>query len=79
MMSKKIKKAGMKFGMILGCGVEILGCGKNGIFSLESQTKRFREFGLPHNYLVIRNVDEWLYCLEMINRIECMFACRLYL
>lgn len=61
---KDMKDFLLKFGMILGYGVEILGCGKTGISSLESQTKRFREFGLPHNYLVIRNVDEWLYCLN---------------
>jgi hypothetical protein len=52
------------YGMLLGYGVEILGCGKNGISSLVSQTKRFREYGLPNHYLVIRNVDEWVYCLD---------------
>ncbi len=61
---KDMKEFLSKFGMILGYGVEILGCGKNGISSLVSQTKRFREFGLPNNYLVIRNVDEWVYCLD---------------
>lgn len=64
MICKDMKDFLSKYGMILGYGVEILGCGKSGISSLVSQTKRFREFGLPNNYLVIRNVDEWVYCLD---------------
>ena len=64
---KAMKDYLAEFGLILGFGVEILGCGKNGISSLESETKRFREFGLQDNYLVIRNVDEWIYCLNNNN------------
>ena len=61
---KDIKDFLSNYGMILGYGVEILGCGKNGISSLVTQTKRFRGYGLPDNFLVIRNADEWIYCLD---------------
>lgn len=51
-------------GMLLGFGVEILGIGKNGIAPIVRETERFREYGLEKNYLVIRTVDEWIYCLN---------------
>lgn len=53
-----------QYGIIMGYGVEILGCGKNGESSLVRETLRFREFGLSEEYLVIRNSDEWIYCLN---------------
>lgn len=58
-----------KYGIIIGYGVEILGCGKNGESSLVRETKRSREFGLSEEYIVIRNSDEWIYCLNNNNGI----------
>ena len=51
-------------GMLLGFGIEILGCGKNGKSPLVNETIKYRELGLNKNYIVIRNVDEWVYCLD---------------
>ncbi len=53
-----------RYGMLLGYGVEILGCGKGEAAPVVTQTKRFRRSGLTHEYLVIRNADEWIYCLS---------------
>ena len=48
----------------MGYGVEILGSGKNGDSSLVRETQRFRGYGLSDKYIVIRNVDEWIYCFD---------------
>lgn len=53
-----------QYGIIIGYGVEILGCGKSGESSLVKETERFREFGLSKEYIVIRNSDEWIYCFN---------------
>lgn len=53
-----------KYGLLMGYGIEILGCGKNGISSMVKETKRYREFGLDKEFLVIRNSDEWIYCMN---------------
>jgi len=53
-----------RYGMLIGYGVEILGCGRNGTMPVVAETKRFREFGLSEEYIVIRNVDEWIYCIN---------------
>ena len=58
-----------QYGIIIGYGVKILGCGKNGESSLVRETERFREFGLSEEYIVIRNSDEWIYCLNNNNGI----------
>lgn len=55
----------LKFGFIMGYGVEILGCAKNGNSNMLEQTLRFRKQGLEKNYIVIRNADEWVYCLDL--------------
>ncbi len=67
--SAEIRTYLYQYGIIIGYGVEILGCGKNGESSLVRETKRFREFGLSEEYLVIRNSDEWIYCLNNNNGI----------
>ena len=56
-----------QYGIVMGYGVEFLGCGKNGESSLVRETQRFRNFGLSEEYIVIRNVDEWIYCLNNID------------
>lgn len=53
-----------QYGIIIGYGVEILGCGKNGESSLVKETERFRKLGLSDEYIVIRNSDEWIYCFN---------------
>lgn len=45
-------------------GEEIIGCGKSEVPSVIQQTIRFRELGLPQQYVVIQNCDEWIYCLD---------------
>lgn len=64
---KEIKEFLLRYGIIMGYGVEILGCGKGRESSLVRETQRFREFGLEKEYVVIRNVDEWIYCLNNKN------------
>ncbi len=46
-------------------GVEILGCGKAGVASVIRETERYRKLGLPLDYVVISNSDEWVYCLDL--------------
>lgn len=46
------------------CGVEVLGVEGNGYASVVDATERFRNFGLPDKYLVIENVDKFVYCLN---------------
>lgn len=53
-----------KFGLLIGYGVDILGCGKGAEASVVRETKRYRSLGLPDNFIVIQNVDEWVYCLD---------------
>ena len=45
-------------------GIEILGFGKNGKAIFESETLKFREYGLPMNLIVLENCDEWIYCID---------------
>ncbi|MFM9329105.1 SMI1/KNR4 family protein [Paenibacillus mesotrionivorans] len=51
-------------------GVDILGCGKSAVPSVVSNTERLRNIGLPSNYIVIENCDEFFYCLYTGDRIE---------
>lgn len=62
-----------KYGYGAVFGQEILGCGKSEVPSVVQQTKRFRRLGLPEQYVVIQNCDEWIHCLdtnEIVNN-EC--------
>lgn len=57
----------LQYGIIMGYGVEMLGCGKNSVSSLVKETKRYREYGLSDEFIVIRNADEWIYCINNNN------------
>jgi len=46
------------------CGVEILGIGLTGRAIFEEATIDYRKDGLPANYVVVENCDEWLYCID---------------
>lgn len=62
-----------RYGMGGIFGVEILGYGKSSTASVVIQTKRYRKLGLPLEYVVIENCDEFAYCLatnKMIDK-EC--------
>lgn len=54
-------------------GVEILGFGKSSPASVITQTERYRRIGLPVEYVVIENCDEFIYCLatNKMNNNEC--------
>lgn len=56
-----------KYGLMIGYGVEILGCGKSIEASVVKETKRYREFGLPRDFIIISSADEWVYCLDLIG------------
>lgn len=45
-------------------GIEILGVGFNGVMAFLETTLRYRKYGLPENFIVIENCDEWVYCLD---------------
>ena len=45
-------------------GVDILGIGLEGSAIFLDVTKMYRKEGLPENFVVIENCDEWLYCLN---------------
>ena len=42
--NKDIKAFLSRYGVIIGYGIEILGCGKNGESSLVRETQRFRKY-----------------------------------
>ncbi|MFE5320345.1 SMI1/KNR4 family protein [Paenibacillus sp. NPDC056579] len=52
-------------------GVDILGCGKSNNPSVVINTERLRNnLGLPHEYIVIENCDEFYYCLDTNNLLD---------
>ncbi|MGR5985485.1 SMI1/KNR4 family protein [Bacillus cytotoxicus] len=53
-----------KFGSGGICGVEVLGVEGMEYASVVDDTERYRKLGLPENYLVIENVDEFVYCIN---------------
>lgn len=55
------------YGMLIAYGVEILGCGLTGIPPVVIATQRYRTFGLRHNAIVIREIDEWVECLDLLS------------
>lgn len=47
-----------------GTTLSIYGIGLDGITSLVKYTQNYREQGLPKSFVVIKDVDEWVYCLD---------------
>ncbi len=45
-------------------GVDILGIGLDESVIFLDVTKDYRKEGLPKNFVVVENCDEWLYCLN---------------
>jgi len=45
-------------------GLEVLGFGLTGRMIFVDTTIEYRDEGLPHNLVVIENVDEWLTCID---------------
>ncbi|MED4695183.1 SMI1/KNR4 family protein [Peribacillus frigoritolerans] len=56
-----------KFGSGGICGVDVLGVEGADYASVVESTKRYRKLGLPKKYIVIENVDEFVYCLSTID------------
>ncbi|MGG0386292.1 SMI1/KNR4 family protein [Priestia filamentosa] len=50
------------------CGVEILGVEGEDFASVVEDTERYRELDLPKKYIVIEDVDEFIYCLSTVER-----------
>lgn len=48
-------------------GIEVLGIGKNGTMLFETETIKYRDYGMPNNLLIIENCDEWVYCIDVNN------------
>ena len=53
-----------KYGVLIGYGVEIVACGRNGHSRLVEDTLRFRKNGLEKKYIVIEGGGELAYCLN---------------
>lgn len=49
------------------CGVDILGVEGADYSSVVESTERYRKLGLPKKYIVIENVDEFIYCLSTLG------------
>ena len=49
--TKSYKEFLMKFGLLIGYGIEILGCGQSGEASVVKETVRYRQFGLPTQFV----------------------------
>lgn len=65
-----------KYGQCGVSGTMIYGIAKNNIHRASISTTDYRKKGLPNNYCVICDVDEWVYCLDtnsMING-ECQIV-----
>lgn len=62
-----------KYGYLILFGEEILGGGKSDIPSVVLHTNKDRDCGLPHQYVVIGDCGEWIYCLDTnsIKNDEC--------
>ena len=45
-------------------GMVILGVGLDGSAAFVEETTDYRTYGLPENYVVIEDCDEWLYCID---------------
>lgn len=48
-------------------GLEILGIARVEMPTCAEETLRFRKLGLPNNYVVIENCDEWIFCIDTSN------------
>lgn len=48
-------------------GIETLGVAKNERLVFKDETIKYRNFGLPLNYIVIENCDEWIYCIDSMS------------
>lgn len=46
------------------CGVFVLGIGRDKSLVCVKETEKRRNLGLPKQYVVIENCDEWQYCLD---------------
>lgn len=53
-----------KYGVLIGYGVEIAACGRNGHSRFVEDTLRFRKNGLKKKYIVIEGDGELAYCLN---------------
>ena len=45
-------------------GMVILGVGLDGSLVFVDETVDYRKYGLPENYVVIEDCDEWVYCID---------------
>lgn len=53
-----------KYGLLIGYGVEIAACDKNGGSDVVETANSFREYGLADKYIVIDGDGELAYCLD---------------
>jgi hypothetical protein len=49
------------------CGIYILGVKGADYESVVESTERYRKLGLPNKYIVLENVDEFVYCLNTVE------------
>ena len=61
---EELKEFIKKYGFLMGYGVEIAVCGKNGGSYTVDATLNFRKLGLDDKYLAIEGDGELAYCLD---------------
>ena len=64
---KEYKEFVKKYGSGGICGVDILGLEGEDHASVVEVTERYRKLGLPNKFIVIENVDEFVYCLNTLD------------
>ncbi|WP_078433853.1 MULTISPECIES: SMI1/KNR4 family protein [Metabacillus] len=50
------------------CGVDINGVEGADYASVVESTERYRKLGLPNKYIVLESVDEFVYCLNTLEK-----------
>ena len=53
-----------KYGFLMGYGLEVNGCGRNGESQLVADTLRYRNFGLKERFIVVTDEGEFCYCID---------------
>ena len=61
---EELKEFARKYGLLLGFGLEIGACCKDGSSMIVEDTLSCRQKGLDNRYLVIENCDEIKYCMD---------------
>jgi len=54
-------------------GVDIFGVDRLNNLTFVDETKGYRRYGMPQHLLAIENCDEWVFCIDTINKTVVMW------